>query len=88
MINLAPGFTILNLKSGSERPGDFYKSVEITCHDQLFGYANSRWSTVKIIQTPKIVHFSNSQSPARGSKSQLDQQLFLHKSYQINNKNE
>ncbi len=34
MINLTFGFTILILKSGSERPGDFYKSVEIKCHDQ------------------------------------------------------
>jgi len=25
---------ILVLKSGSERPGDFYKSVEINCHVQ------------------------------------------------------
>ncbi len=34
MISLTSGFAILNLKSGSERPGDFYKSVEIKCHDQ------------------------------------------------------
>ncbi len=34
MINLTSGFAILNPKSGSERPGDIYKSVEIKCHDQ------------------------------------------------------
>jgi hypothetical protein len=34
MINLTSGFTTLNLESGSERPDDFYKSVEIKCHDQ------------------------------------------------------
>jgi hypothetical protein len=53
-----------------------------------FGYANSSWSTVKIIQTPKIVHFSNPQSPAISLKSQLDQQLSFALFQQINKKNE
>ncbi len=33
-------------KSGSEWPGDFYKSVAIKCHVQEAGYAGTDWSTV------------------------------------------
>jgi hypothetical protein len=51
-------------------------------------FAKASWSTNKVIQTPKIVHFSNSQSPARSSKSQLDQQLSLHNSSKSTKNNE
>ncbi len=64
-----------NLKSGSECR--VIKSVGIYLLWPVVWLTYSSWSTDKKSKLPNI-HFPNSQSPARSSKSQLDQTIILH----------
>jgi hypothetical protein len=59
MISLAFGFAILPLKSGSERPGDFYNQLQLVAMSSRLAYRN--WlEHSKTKQTPKCPFSRNS----------------------------